>query len=216
MLRASVTTKCGVKSEPIAVPNAAASSRTSSSTPAIEYAACCLRMRSSSTYSSVHADTDPFLNPCGVGGGGGRLTTGTHTALDGSYSNSVSPSSRRHRPLCVSKYTRGSSSNAAACSSAGAPGAARGNVVGAVADIKKYFQSGRVEFEGRRVWHRLALRHLPLVTLTECRSLLALALLTVLRYSGTTILILHTAVPNYLHWQLGAVFVPTPVPASNG
>jgi hypothetical protein len=70
------------------------------------------------------------------GAGRGRLTTGNHTALEGSYSNSASPSSRRHRELCVSKCTRGSSSNAAACSSAGAPGAARGSAVGTVADIK--------------------------------------------------------------------------------
>jgi hypothetical protein len=68
--------------------------------------------------------------------GGGRLTTGIHTALDGSYSNSASPSSRRHRALWVSKCTRGSSSNAAACSSAGAPGAARGIALGAITDIK--------------------------------------------------------------------------------
>jgi len=174
VLRASVTTKCGVRVSQRAVSNAAACSRTSSSTSGTEYAACCLRIRSSSTYSSVHTDTDPFLNPCGVGGGGGRLTTGIHTALDGSYSNSVSPSSRRHRPPCVSKYTRGSSSNADACSSAGAPGAARGNVVGAVADIKKHSQSGQVDFEGRgRVWHCLAPLTFWFRSLT---ALLALAL----------------------------------------
>jgi hypothetical protein len=81
------------------------------------------------------AHRGPSLNPF-AGAGRGRLTTGNHTALEGSYSNSASPSSRRHRKLCVSKCTRGSSSNAAACSSAGAPGAARGNEVGTVADIK--------------------------------------------------------------------------------
>lgn len=97
------------------------------------------------------ARTGPSLNRCGVGRG--RLTTGNHTALEGSYSNSASPSSRRQRALWVSKCTRGSSSNAAACSSAGAPGAARGNAVGAmITDIKQDTCGVGV----RRVWHGLA------------------------------------------------------------
>jgi len=94
---------------------------------------------------------------CGVGRG--RLTTGIHTALEGSYSNSASPSSRRHLEVCLSKCTRGSSSNTAACSSAGAPGTARGNVGGTVADIKLpkcVFVWSR---KGRRVWHGLAPPH---------------------------------------------------------
>ena len=91
------------------------------------------------------------------GAGRGRLTTGNHTALEGSYSNSASPSSRRHREHCVSKCTRGSSSNAAACSSAEAPGGARGKAGGTVADIRlpKRVSSRK----GRRVWHGLAPPH---------------------------------------------------------
>jgi len=61
-------------------------------------------------------------------------------------------------------------------------------VVGAVADISGYSQSGQVDFEGRRVWLRLV-RHLLLILVTLTGT-------TELQYCGTTILILHTAVSS--------------------